>query len=93
VSDTPNTTTFENKIGILSQLWLDYNGDEEFADFFDYNDLGLPLAYLLENEVVKINTEMGNRLIDETFALLLAGLELEDTGYLTLEDVLDLNNE
>ncbi len=46
-------TTFENKALILADLWMNFRNDEEFQDFVDYNDLGLPLAYALANGVVK----------------------------------------
>lgn len=79
-------TTFTNKIDILSELWISYRDQEEFADFVEYNDLGLPLAYLIGADVVK-TTEMADRLINETFDLLLAGLGIEDEGFETLDDI------
>lgn len=85
-------TTFENKVAILADLWLGYRNDETFTDFIEYNDLGLPLAYALDNGLIVAN-EKTNAFIDETFALLLAGLELEDTGFTNLNDLLDLPEE
>lgn len=79
-------TTSENKANILSELWLGYKTDENFEDFFSYNDLGLPLAYAINNGIVKA-TEVSNRFINETFALLLASLEVEDEGFEDLDDV------
>ena len=79
-------TTFSNKVDILSELWLNYRDQAEFQDFLEYNDLGLPLAYLIGADVVK-STDMSNRLIEETFALLLAGLGIEDEGFETLDDI------
>jgi hypothetical protein len=35
--------TFDNKISILAELWMNYRDDEELQDFIEYNDLGLPL--------------------------------------------------
>lgn len=81
-------TTLENKIAILSDLWMTYRNDEEFADFIEYNDISLPLAYMVENNIVQI-TELGKDFMNETFALLLASLDLEDTGFETLEDILE----
>ena len=81
------TTTFENKALILSDLWMNYRTDEEFMDFVEYNDLGLPLAYLLANDIVK-STELAEKFINETFDLLLAGLGVEDTGFELLDDLL-----
>jgi len=81
------TTTFENKCIILSDLWLNYRDDEVFTDFVAYNDLGLPLAYAIESKMVK-PLDTATRMIDETFMLLLASLEVEDTGFEELEDLL-----
>jgi hypothetical protein len=81
------TTTFENKCVILSDLWLNYRNDEDFIDFIEYNDLGLPLAYALSEGIVN-GTELSNKFIDETFDLLLAGLDVEDTGFDSLDDVM-----
>ena len=82
------TTTIENKVIILADLWLNYRYDEEFSDFIEYNDLGLPLAYAISEGIVKI-TDTAQSFIDETFGLLLAGLGVdEDTGFDTLDDVL-----
>jgi hypothetical protein len=83
------STTIENKVTILSELWLNYRADEDFADYIEYNDLGLPLAYLVDNGVVKMENEMCTNLINETWDLLIAGLGIEDTGFETLDNMLD----
>lgn len=85
-------TTFDNKVAILADLWLGYRNDETFTDFIEYNDLGLPLAYALDNGLVVAN-EKTSAFIDETFALLLDGLEQEDTGFNTLNELLMLPEE
>jgi len=81
------TTTFENKCSILSDLWLNYRDDDNFEDFIQYNDMGLPLAYALSEEIVK-GTELSTKFIDETFDLLLTGLGVDDIGFEDLEDLL-----
>ena len=81
-------TPYSNKVSILAELWLNYRSDENFADFVDYNDIGLPVAYALDNEIV-IRTEMSDKFIEETFELFLAGLELDDTGFETLDEIFD----
>jgi hypothetical protein len=65
---------------------MSYREDDNFADFFSYNDLGLPLAYLIDAGIVK-PTDMSNKFIEETFALLLTSLEVEDEGFEELDDV------
>jgi hypothetical protein len=83
------TTTFSNKAQILSEIWLDYREDEEFKDFVQYNDLGLPLAYAVANGIADTNPIL-ERFVSETFDLLLAGLGVsEDTGFEFLDDVFD----
>ena len=80
-------TPYSNKLNILSELWLNYRSEEEFKDFFEYNDLGLPLAYAIDNAIVE-STELSERFVNETFDILLAGLDVEDNGYDSLDDLL-----
>jgi hypothetical protein len=80
-------TTFKNKCSILSELWLDFRDDEEFKDFIEYNDLGLPLAYAISNDIVT-ETDRARTFIEEAFDLLLGSMALHDVGYETLDDVL-----
>lgn len=82
------TTPFSNKTLILADLWLNYRDDENFKDFIEYNDIGLPLSYLLANDIVK-TTPVADKFVEETFDLLLSGLELEDTGFELLDDVFE----
>jgi hypothetical protein len=88
------STTIENKTNILSELWLNYRQDVEFIDFIEYNDIGLPLSYVIANGIVE-STDLANRFVEETFDLLLAGLEIEDTdeGFENLDDVFALAQE
>jgi hypothetical protein len=74
---------------MLAELWLNYKEDEEFQDFIDYNDLGLPIAYIIHNDIVK-STDTAEKFVGETFDLLLAGLGIEDTGFETLDELLGL---
>jgi hypothetical protein len=80
-------TTYSNKCEILAELWTDYRDDEEFTDFIDYNDLGLPLAYAIANGIVESN-QIAEGFVLETFRLLILGLEMEDTGFDSLSDIL-----
>ena len=83
-----NTTNFISKCNILSDLWMDYRADDQFADFVQYNDLGLPLAYAISEGIVE-KTEASSTFINEAFDILLAALSLEDTGFETLVEMLD----
>jgi hypothetical protein len=91
MSDGQTTPTpFSNKVSILADLWLGYKKDSQFKDFFVYNDLGLPLAYSIDSGIVK-ESELAKTFIEETFDLLLAGLEAEDTGFESLEELLGID--
>jgi hypothetical protein len=85
-----NLTPFTNRTMMLADLWMNYRGDEEFNDFIEYNDLGMPLAYAIANNIVE-KTAMAETLINETFELLLAALEIpEDEGFDSLDDLLGI---
>lgn len=86
-SGSKKKTTYENRQVILAELWLNYKEDDDFADFISYNDIGLPLAYLLSNEIVT-GTDTAEKFINETFDLFLEGLEAEDQGYESLDEIL-----
>ena len=84
-------TSFQKKCEILSDLWTDYRDDEDFKDFFEYNDLGVPMAYGVVAKLIDKLTPDGVRYIEDSFRLLLEGLETEDTGFDSLSDLLELD--
>jgi len=84
-----SSTNYTDKCSILAELWLNYRSDEQFQDFIEYNDLGLPLAYAIDNNIVK-SSEMAQRFVEETFDLFMASLEIEDTGFENLDELLAL---
>ncbi len=79
--------TFENKITILAELWMNYRDDEDLQDFVEYNDLGLPLAYFLMNEIVA-PSQLAAVYIDETYNLFIASLGVEDKEWQSLDELL-----
>lgn len=82
-----NTTPFRDKAAILADLWMSFRGDEEWSDFFEYNDLGLPLAYAVSNNIAG-KTDMLEKMVGETFDLLLQAVGEEDIGFDNLDDLL-----
>jgi hypothetical protein len=78
---------FDNKISILAELWMNYRDDEQLKDFIEYNDLGLPMAYFLMNELV-LPTQQSEVYINETYNLLLASLGADDVEYESLDELL-----
>ena len=85
------TTTYSSKCEILADLWLNFREDQNFKDFIDYNDIGLPVAYAIANQIVE-STDIAERFVNETFDLLLSGLGIEDEGFEELDDLLDRAN-
>lgn len=85
-----SNTPFDDKCNILATLWNDHRGNKELKDFIEYNDLGLPLAYFVAEGLVTLHDE-AHIYIEETFALLLeASGHEEDTGFETLDEILDI---
>jgi hypothetical protein len=83
---------FSNKITILAELWMNYRDDEQLKDFIEYNDLGLPMAYFLMNELV-LPTKQSEVYVNETYELLVASLGAEDIEYESLDELLNTINE
>lgn len=81
------TTPYTDKVAILADLWMNYRQDEEFTDFVEYNDLGLPLAYAIDNSIID-SSQLAEKFVNETFDLLLGALEIEDTGFESMDDLL-----
>jgi len=85
-------TDFTNVCNILGKLYSLYKEDEEFKDFIEFNDLGLPLAYFVAENLCEVSDD-GSRYITETWTLFLAGLNLEDTGFSDLDEVFEIAEE
>jgi hypothetical protein len=80
-------TTFEAMCSILGELWIDYKSDKYFKDFIEYNDIGLPIAFLVDNELFE-PSKLAIQYVYETWEIFLAALEIkEDLGWESLEDV------
>jgi hypothetical protein len=82
-------TDFSNVCNILGVLWLNYRDAVEFKDFIEFNDVGLPLAYLIDNELCE-PTDEGTHYIKETWALFLDSLQLTDVGFADFDAVMEL---
>ena len=80
-------TDFSKRCAILSDLWMNYRDDEALVDFVEYNDMGLPLAYFINTEVVR-PTEQAEIYINETFDLLLEALDVADKGFDNLDQMM-----
>ena len=81
------STSFSNKVNILSELYTNYRHDSHLKDFIEYNDLGLPLAFLAVEGLAEI-TDQGSEYIEETWLLFISSLDIEDTGFEDLDSLL-----
>lgn len=86
-------TSFEDACSILAELWVNHKEEKTFQDFVSYNDLGLPLAFLVDSELVT-PTEIAKKYIEETWIILLKSLNInEDPGFTCLEDLFNYSND
>ena len=81
-------TTFENRCKILSEFWISYKNDFEFAEFIGANDLGLPLSFSIHHKIIENNQEV-TEYVNETWELFLDFLEEKDKGFTTLNEVIE----
>ena len=79
-------TGFTSRCEILGHFYSQYRDEKDFQDFMDFNDLGLPLAYFVSENLCDVSDD-GVRYINETFDLFIASLEIKDTGFTNLQDV------
>lgn len=89
---------FADKTGILGQLWIDFREDENFSVFMEYNDIGLPLSYVVAQGLVPGLTELGEDYIDETINMLFKLLEVSEQevemlSNINLDTVLELSHQ
>ena len=84
------TTPYDTKYAILSELWTNYKDDKQFKDFFEYNDLGLPLAFMIDQKIVE-STPVAQVYIEETFEQLVELLGLDsDDEYGSIEEMFEM---
>jgi hypothetical protein len=69
---------YADKTGILGQLWIDYREDDNFSVFMEYNDIGLPLSYVVAEGLVPALTPLGEDYVDETIEMLFKLLEISE---------------
>jgi hypothetical protein len=68
------------KAEIIFEFINDYRSDETFEDFFSYNDLGVPMAVMIVNDLVILN-EGGVQVLDETWESLCSNLNDADVEF------------
>jgi hypothetical protein len=79
-------TDFYYKCRILSEFAVRY--EEEYQEFIEFNDIGFPLAYFHNEELAMAKVD-GMKYVEETWALLLAEMDVDDTGFEDLDDLIN----
>lgn len=76
------------KAEILVQFTQDYFNSGEYEEFFDYNDLGIPLSIAITQDMV-ILTDSGEALLEETWIELCNLFNADpNSEYETIDDLI-----
>jgi hypothetical protein len=82
------STEFISQCDILSELWMNYRNEVDFQDFIKYNDIGLPLAFAINEGIVDNPTEAAQSFVTEAFTIFIEALGIKDEGFNNLAEVL-----
>jgi hypothetical protein len=92
MTEAISNTPFSNRCEILSELWMNYRNADGFKEFLEYNDLGLPLSYAIANGMAEPK-DLATDLVNETFDLLLESLDVPDSNFDSLDQLLSVGLE
>ena len=80
------TTDFSNQINILGEFYINYREDSELKDFLEFNDIGLPLAYLASEGLCDISDD-GKKYVAESWEMFLLAMGITDEGFENLGEI------
>ena len=80
------TTDFSNQINILGEFYINYREDSELKDFLEFNDIGLPLAYLASEGLCEISDD-GKKYVAESWEMFLLAMGITDEGFENLGEI------
>ena len=84
---------FETVCGILGELHSNYGDSKEFRSFVEFNDLGLPLAFLTSEGLIVELSDDGRRYVIDTFDMFVASLKVDPDDIMegmTLDELLEI---
>lgn len=87
-------TTFSSKCEILGSLWSFYKDtdNETWQEFFEWADLGLPLAYLVWQDLATAKPD-GKDSIEDTWRVFCEMIDIDPDGkYATLKDAFEASD-
>ena len=84
---------FETVCGILGELYTNYKDSKEFRSFVEFNDLGLPLAFLTSEGLIVELSDDGRRYVIDTFDMFIGSLKVDHEDIMegmTLDELLEM---
>ncbi len=84
---------FETVCGILGELHTNYGDSKEFRGFTEFNDLGLPLAFLTNEGLIVELSDDGRRYVIDTFDMFVSSLKVDPDDIMegmTLDELLEM---
>lgn len=72
-------TQLANRRAILADMWREELDNESLQELFEYGDIGFPLAYVIQEDIVP-QTLVAQKYIDDLWEKTLLYLGIEDTG-------------
>ena len=84
---------FETICKILGALYTNYSDSKDFRSFIEFNDLGLPLAFLTSQGLVVELSDDGRRYVIDTFDMFVASLKVDPDDIMdgmTLDELLEM---
>jgi hypothetical protein len=84
---------FETVCGILGELHTTYGDSKEFRSFTEFNDLGLPLAFLTNEGLIVELSDDGRRYVIDTFDMFITSLKVDPDDIMegmTLDELLEM---
>lgn len=83
------STSFSIKCDILAEVHIESGFNPNLNEFRKYNDIGLPLAYLIHQDLVEPKGEEALKYIEDTWRMFCESLEIDPNGdYKDVEDFL-----
>ena len=67
---------------------MNYRNEVDFQEFIKYNDIGLPLAFVINEGIVENPTEAAQSFVTEAFTIFIEALGIKDEGFDNLTEVL-----
>ena len=92
-------TPFSNQCVVLGGLWLFYRdaakSNEAWDNFFQYNDVGLPLAYMIAEGIADASGDgQAEILVGETWEMFCEAIDIDPNGeYETIEDAWNASSQ